>query len=180
MNYVLGTPFFSAIALATLLMREPLAAEALPLVEAVIDYSSEKGDDAADRFFETLNLNSGKTVQLDLEIIPRQDPDLPGYSLRTDPEPPAESEFILRGTTYGLVDNYRTRFSVSFQHPSHFHNPIEIRIGNRMAFPFHSIVCGAENSGSMELTRLHVRGHFVVETAEIPTALVYDLYPYDP
>src|SRR5829696_2821432 len=147
------------------------------VVTAVLDYSKDR-QEAADAFFKALGRHAGKSISLVLEIVPKQDAGAPGYKLTKDT---ASGQNVLCGTSnYGVVDNYQSSYRLTFQHPAHFHAPTEIVIGDRSRYPFHGIRCGVENYTTKELTHLHVRGHFVVVEAEIPTANSYTLYPYAP
>lgn len=149
-------------------------------VTGILDFREGSGR-AADAFFEALSANSGKVIALVLEIVPRQDANSAGYTLIKDISAERTSEPILCGTSaYGIINNYRSSFRLSFQHPEHFSAPTEILIGARQEYPFHSIRCGVEDYTSKELTHLHVSGHFVVAAAPIPTAISYELYPYAP
>lgn len=153
---------------------EPGAAK----VKAVLNYDKD-GAAAADTFYKALDAHSGRVIHLTLEIVPRQDAASPGYELSLDPPPAGEAEKILCGNgNYGIVDNYRSTYSLSFQHPDHFHAPAEIKIGNRATHPFQAVWCGVEDYSSKELTHLHLSGDFVVMSADIPTAVSYVLYPY--
>lgn len=147
-------------------------------VKAVIDYS-ETGSGEADRFFELLDANTGKVIALELDIIPRQEEGSPGYSLSEDAEGESVEDVVCGSGSVGIIDNFSSVYRLTFQHPDHFHAPAEIVIGDRARYPFQSIRCGAESVGENAFTQLHVAGHFVVATAEIPTAVTYTLYPYD-
>ena len=178
---------FTAASSANVVRAED--AGGFPVVKGMLDFSI--GDDvgespSADEFFAALDANDGKVIKLDLEIIPNQDGD-PGYSLEIDPATPAASpdgpdpsNIVCGDGVYGIVENYRSFYSLGFQHPQHFHAPTAIRLGNRVGYPLHTIICGIEAYTAQSRTSLYISGHFVVTTAAIPTAVTYDLYPYNP
>jgi hypothetical protein len=150
----------------------------LPLVRGRLDYSGGGGA-AADNFFRALRQNAGNVISLDIEIVPNPSGDSPGYSLVKDHTSPRTAADLVCGSdNQGRIDNLRSAYRLSLQHPENFHTPTEIVVGDQLNFPFQSVRCGAE--GARERTALHVRGFFVVETAEIPTARSYFLYPYRP
>ena len=149
-----------------------------PLVRGRLDYSGSGGA-AADNLFRLLERNAGKVISLNIEIVPNPRGDSPGYSLVNDHSSPGTSvDFVCGSDNQGRIDNLRSTYRLSLQHPENFHAPTEIVVGDQLNFPFQSIRCGAE--GGRERTNLHVRGFFVIETAEIPTARSFFLYPYRP
>ena len=151
------------------------------VVKATFDFSKPSSG-PADAFFKKLDSAEGRTIYLTLEIIPKQQADALGYTLtrmRSGAEQSGD-KVVCGGESgdRGLVDNYRTSYRLTFQHPEHFHAPTEIIIAPRADKPFHEIRCGAEGAGEQKFSRLQVRGHFVVTVASIPTANSYALFPY--
>jgi hypothetical protein len=162
-------------ALLTLAPSLASADEDVPVISAVLDYA--KPDEAGfEAFFEKVLGSGGKVVRLNLEIIPKQGQDGPGYTLQSS----SNKTVTCNQEEWGLVDNLRTDYVLSFQHPTNFHSSFTAYFGTRMNYPFHSLVCGVENASGAEFTHLHVDGHFVVAVSEIPTQNVVTLFPYNP
>ncbi|MEP0519550.1 MAG: hypothetical protein ABJO09_05195 [Hyphomicrobiales bacterium] len=134
---------------------------------------------AADEFFTQLETNTGKVIQLNLEIIPRQGGDDVGYELLSKQLETGENSIICGNGRYGLVDNEGSGFTLTFNHPQNFHSPTKINIGDRHSFPFQSVHCGIENYTSQTYTNLEVSGTFLVFSAEIPTAMEIVLFPLE-
>ena len=162
----------------------PNKLQQIPLIEAVLDFSKEfdEGNDReADKFMSALGTNTGNVIKLKLKIIPDQRKDSFNYSLITDqklPTPDSDDLKIKCGQgTYGIVDNYSYNLTVSFHHTANYHNPTTIYLGNRAEFPKISVICGSGNH--IENTPLYITGHFVVDSAEIPTAIEKVLFPYN-
>jgi hypothetical protein len=170
----------------------PAAVAPLPSVTAVLDYSKsgDGGDDpAADAFFAELDRYAGTAIRLKLTIVPKQDPESPGYRLVRVfdtwgrlPSADLPAEILcgasVEGGMLGIVDNFATVQRLDLQHPRHFHAPTRITVGDRARFPFQSIVCSAEHHTERELTSLILEGYFVVAVADLPTARSYELFPF--
>lgn len=86
-------------------------------------------------------------------------------------------------TTFGMVNNYGLSPSIrrdivfQFHHPEHFHAPTEIIIGDQRDFPTHNMSCSYNNYVEGGEVTVKISGHFMINIAEIPTALDYHLTP---
>lgn len=173
--------FRTPVALATLLLCSTYSAaeEAVPEVSARLDYA-KPDEPAYEAFFDTVSKLDGKVIFLKLEIVPGQSAEEGGgYTLTLTGSDNATIE-CGKDEYLGLIDNLKSEYSLNFQHPTHFHAATQIHIGDRTRYPFHSLVCGVEGYTELKRTPLHVSGHFVVQTYEIPTQANVALYPYDP
>lgn len=192
------TQIVSALLFAIFSPSLAMASDDIVEISAILDFSSPD-EASANALFEKLHANSGKAVQLSLKIIPHQ-PTPPankvvktsaaslsdgqaGYVLKE-----RKPDFISENSTsivcgfgkFGGVDNFGTDYELTFNHPSNFHSPTTIIMGNRQSYPFHSIICGVEDYTKQEFTHLHIKGAFVVMIATIPTAQEITLFPYNP
>ncbi len=156
----------------------------VPLIKATLDFSKindQGSSDEADKFMRALEANTGKVIELKLEIIPTQDKDSLGYSLVTDQTPlnhdSDESKIKCGNGMYGIIENYSYNVKASFNHTSNYHNPTSIHLGNRAKFPKISVRCGSHTDKTY--THLYISGHFVVDSTEIPTAIEKVLFPYN-
>lgn len=172
--------FRTLIASATILFCSTYAAaeETIPEISATLDYA-KPDEQAYENFFEAVSKHDGKVIHLKLEILPKQGEEPSGYTLT---QAGADDATIECGAEafVGLIDNLKTDYTLGFQHPTNFHAATQIYIGDRMRFPFQSVVCGAEGTGELLRSHLRVSGHFVVQTYEIPTQANVALFPYDP
>ncbi len=147
-----------------------------------IDEDSDAYRDA-DALFERLEQADGQIIALDLRILPGGDDR--GYSISRldgagadeDTEEGEGADGIgCEAGSAGFGDNLTAAVVVSTRHPAHFHAPIEIVVGSRMAFPLQHIACAYTGDPSAEGV-LHIRGRFAVQIVSIPTALGYRLTP---
>jgi len=159
-------------------LAAPATAHDQHTITATLDLSQTGAENpAADALFEQLDASDGQVITLDLTLSPIKNASDPGYQLmplQSNPEP-----VICGNGTFGTIENLQTLFTLDFQHPSHFHAPTMIHIGDRLRFPHHDITCGYGDSGA-ENTSLRLVGDFIVETAGIPTAISYTLFPVNP
>ncbi len=160
-------------------------------IKAHLDYSKVQdgeSDPIADKLFSQLEKNKGKVVELYLKITPAKESAAKGYTLKylrqnqldAEKESTSDNTVSCGDGLYGVLENYRDDLILDFQHPSHFHSPTKVFIGNRMNHPRNSAACSTEGYMQNDKTPLYVRGSFVVEAESIPTAIEYVLFPVNP
>lgn len=154
------------------------AQETVPVVSATLDY--QKPDEAAyESFFAAVQSHDGKAIRLKLVIIPKQPEEEQGFDLREDA---VNSAPVTCGRDHemGIIDNLKKGYTLSFQHPVHYHAAFHAYIGDRTRYAFNSLVCGVEGYTTLDRTPLLVDGYFVVTAYQIPTQDNIALVPYDP
>ncbi|UTW44502.1 hypothetical protein KFE80_08850 [bacterium SCSIO 12696] len=170
-------------------IRTPIESEVI----ATLDYSdpnrrnSTLEDEHADEFFESLIQYAGNAIKLDLTIIPVQDQQSVAYRMRylapalnAAEEAEIGQQIECGSGVFGVQNNLHRMIRLTFQHPLHYHSPIDIYIGDRIKFPQSSVICSSEQYTSQARTPVHIKGYFFVEVAEVPTANQFVLYPYRP
>lgn len=161
------------------------SAETPPKIVATLDLA-RKDTAATDAFYTALTKAEREPFYLNLTIKPHQDADEAGYTLNAD-VPSANGSsgntgdmHVCGDGIWGTIDNFRAVYKLGFRPFEDNHSGVEITIGDRVRFPFHNMICSSEGYTSTKRTPLLIEGHFVVSKANIPTAIIYTLFPFDP
>lgn len=168
----------------------PIAsAQEIPEIVATINLS-KTDTQAVDQFYAALSKAGRHPFYLKLKIEPDQTAAGPGYALTRDlafsgastgvPANAANGANVCGNGNWGTIDNFATVFRLGFKPYQDTHSGVEITIGDRVRYPYHNMICTIEDYTSAQRTPLLVEGHFVVSIANIPTAIIYTLFPINP
>jgi len=180
MNKLFSATLFCACSAASLASADMISAGS---VVGVIDYNDSG---SGHNFVNALHASDGQIIWLDMTLVAPTDETGFGFQIETvkageidyrSEEAAATPVTCDAESNSGLAANFDSLYRISFGNSDDYHAPSELIVGDRASYPLQKLSCEVDRSGDVTVAKLHVRGHFSVAIADIPTAIEMALYP---